>query len=452
MKKIIALLIIPAFLFCRCRPDADNITLDSGSADFSRPIGIGDNFLSGYQDGALSGNGQRRSVEVLLQRQFSLMVNQNLVAGSDGYISGTASIGWNSKPWESWYVTASQLGDRTDCEGVTSLGPVKQNLTVSDAQNILVPGVQAYLRNYAVPFATTAQWFDPALGASPFADNHNPFYYPVASNPGVSTLAGDVRASHPSFFTMWLGMENIYSYARNGGTGAPLISAAQFADHLDSLLAPLTASGAKGVIANIPGFRNFPYYTLIPWDGAELTQNKADSLNDIYNVSGLTHIVFHEGNNGFVIDDAAAPFGVRQLHAGEYITLSVPLDSMKCNYMGILFSTIPDRYVLDSAEVAEIDAMIDAYNAVIAQKAQQYGLALTDMHSYFASVYSGIRWDGVDMNAEFVSGGFFSLDGYHPHQKAYSLIANEFIKAINSKFGSNVPTMNCFDCDGVLFP
>src|ERR1041385_5839321 len=49
-----------------------------------------------------------------------------------------------------------------------------------------------------------------------------------------------------------------------------------------------------------------------------------------------------------------------------------------------------------------------------------------------------IKWDGADYNMKFVEGGFFSLDGYYPDQKGYALLANEFIKAINLKFGSDL--------------
>ena len=94
----------------------------------------------------------------------------------------------------------------------------------------------------------------------------------------------------------------------------------------------------------------------------------------------------------------------------------------------------------------------DTYNAVIAQKAAQYNLALVDMHGYFNSVVSGIKWNGIDFNAQFISGGFFSLDGYHPNQKGYALIANEFIKAINSKYNSFIPEVYCSECDGIIFP
>lgn len=446
--------VLPVFaaavlLLTACKPDPDDVTVSAGSADFSRTVAIGDNFLSGYQDGALSAGGQQFSLPALLSRSF-------MMAGGDAYtqslLPGGVSAGWYAKPWESWYVTASKLGNRTDCEGVTSLGPVKQYLGLAVAQQYLANQPAAGLRDFTVPFLRTQDLFNPAAGANPFSSNQAPFYHRIASQPGVSTFAGDVQASSPTFFTLWLGMENIYAYARNGATGTAPVPAQVFAAQLDSLLQPMTAAGAKGVIANIPALNSFPYFTLIPWNGAELTLSKADSLNDIYEVSGLTHIVFHEGSNGFVIDDTTAPSNFRQLHAGEYITLSVPLDSMKCQYMGILFSTIPDRYILDSTEIAMISTTIDAYNQVITQKAMQYNLALADMHDYFMRVSSGIKWDGVVHDATFVSGGFYSLDGYHPHQQGYALMANEFIKAINAKYGATLPTINCFECAGVKFP
>jgi lysophospholipase L1-like esterase len=96
--------------------------------------------------------------------------------------------------------------------------------------------------------------------------------------------------------------------------------------------------------------------------------------------------------------------------------------------------------------------MTTDYNTVIIQKAQQYGLAMVDANTYFKTVDAGIKWNGVDFNTKFVTGGFYSLDGYHPNQNGYALIANEFIKAINLKYRASVPTLNCVDCNGVLFP
>jgi len=162
---------------------------------------------------------------------------------------------------------------------------------------------------------------------------------------------------------------------------------------------------------------------------------------------------FSAGNNALVIHDANAPSQLRQLVSGEYVLLTVPADSLRCQFLGLLpNNTLPDKYVLTASEVAVIDAAIGAYNTVIIQKAAQYGLALADLHPFFNTLVTGMKWDGVNYNSQFISGGFFSLDGYHPNQKGYALLANEFVKAINRQYQSTLPTINCLDCNGVLFP
>jgi hypothetical protein len=435
-----------------CTPELEAPEPSAGDADFSKSIAVGGNYLAGYQDGALFRQGQRLSIPALLAEQFKLVggssFSQALMPDNDG-------LGLNSKIWESWFLEPSHLNYKTDCQGVSALSPIKDSITLSAASPYLTGIAGNTIQNLAVPFAGTANYFNPAFGnAFSPSGNRNPYYNRIASNPGVSTLFQDAVAQNATFVTAWIGMEDIYNFASSGGTGDPIPSPSVFSARLDSILAGLTANGAKGVIANIPDLRSYPYYTLIAWDNANLVrQTQADSLNYIYDtLSGLGHIHFQLGRNGFVIDDPAAVGGLRQIHNGEYITLSVPVDSMKCFKYGILLSTVNDRYVLDSSEVYQIDNAVSAYNAIIVQKAQQYNLAFADMNSYFRSLQNGIVWDGVQMNAVFVSGGFFSLDGYHPNQKGYALIANEFITAINNKYNAVIPTINCTECTGILFP
>jgi hypothetical protein len=52
----------------------------------------------------------------------------------------------------------------------------------------------------------------------------------------------------------------------------------------------LTARGAKGAIANIPDVTSIPYFTTIPWNGVQLTQGKADTLNALYASMSINHI------------------------------------------------------------------------------------------------------------------------------------------------------------------
>ncbi len=443
------ILIITSFILSSCKPNLDIPEPSAGEADFTRTIAIGGNYLAGYSDGALYEKGQKNSIPSLIAEQLQR------VKGSDcppPKIPDNSGLGLNSKPWESPFVSRSVLGYKTDCKGVKSLSPLKELFTQNNASAYL-NRVNYETKNLAVPFATIKEFFNPALGNSFFSGNSNPFYYRFASQPGTSTVFSDAMNIDPTFAMVWVGMEDIYEYARVGGYGKTILPAAEFSKYLDSLLKPMANKGAKGVIANIPDLKSFPFYTLIPWNKAEITQGQADTLNDQYPDDDpiYSSVKFFAGNNGFVIQDTKTSY-YRNMNKYEKILLTVPLDSMKCFKYGLVLNVINDRYAMDIYEVDSVNRAIIDYNNIIASKAVQYGFAFVDMNKFFKSVNAGIRMDGIDFNASFVSGGFFGLDGYHPNQKGYAMIANEFIKAINNKYKAVIPTVYCSDCEGVLFP
>jgi hypothetical protein len=457
IRKIIALSII-VIAINSCKPDLDIPKPSTGSADMSRMIAVGDNYMAGYQDGALYNKGQRLSIPALIARQIPSAEAFTQPLMQDDY-----GIGYDLNPYSSNYVQKSVLGYRTDCKGASSLFPQSSALTTASTGGYFMQ-VSSAVNNFSVPFMKIKDYFNPAVGNT----SGNKFYHRFASSPGTSTVYSDAKAANATFFTAWVGMADIFEYARNGGvkkglttpdTCSPpnfasipvkdtILSSAEFSVYLDSLLQGLTANGAKGVIATIPDIESFPFYTLVPYDGLNFTQSQADSL------SMFTPFHFHAGNNGFVIPfptgNCFLPY--RLMGNGEHVLLDVPLDSIKCYFLGTLSASIPDAYILDSLEMNSIHQAITSYNAVITGKAAQYNLALADMHQFFKVIKSGIVWDGVDINADFISGGFFSLDGYHPNQKGYALIATEFIKAINSKYGASLPPVYCSECDGIRFP
>jgi len=362
-------------------------------------------------------------------------------------ISNNSGLGINPKQWESEYQSASLLRYKIDCKGISALKPKKDLFSIGSA-GIYLQHQSGSFQNMSVPFAKISEYNNASLGMT---GNTNPYYSRFAGNPGTSTMLSDAKANQPTFISVWAGMEDIFDYARNGGYNQTILSSASFGLYLDSVL----AISSKGVVANIPDFTSFPFYTLVPWNGLDLTQAKSDSLNLVLN--NPVPPFFYVGKNGFMIADPDATIpasvaGYRQMINGEYILLTVPLDSMKCNGLGATTAELPDRYVLDTTEIPYIEQMISEYNVVIASKAQEHGFALADMNSYFKTVKAGIKWNGQDINAEFVSGGFFSLDGYHPNQKGYALIANEFIRAINLKYKATIPWVNCVECSGVKFP
>lgn len=445
MKKVFYVFILSSVF--SCKPNLKNPKPSAGDADFSKFVALGGNFMAGYQDWSLNKAGQTYSIPALLAVEFQLaggrIFSQPLMPDNSG-------IGLDSKTWEHKFLKSAYLNYAADCKGVTSLMPIVNSFPISSG-GIYTAYIGGNFQNLSVPFAKISDYSSKSFGIS---GNANPYYARFAFNPGASTMISDAKSLQPTFFALWAGMEDIYDSVSVGGFKKPIPSSSLFSIKLDSILSQLNT---KGVIANIPDVSSFPFYTTIPWNGMALTRVLKDSLNMLYFGDSLysKNKALHIGNNGFMIadpQDTSHPItGYRQMTNEDYILLTVPLDSMKCHYLGV-FTFLPDKYVLTKSEVQNINQAISDYNTVIAAKAQKYNLALVDMNSYFKNVVSGIKWDGVNFNSQFVSGGFFSLDGYSPNQKGYALIANEFIKAINSKYNATIPWVNCPECSGVKFP
>lgn len=442
------LLLLAVLVLQACKPDLDPPAFDSGRANFDRVVSLGGSIMAGYQDGALYREGQENSLPELLVRQLRAAGVE--VPFSSPLMLPGSSMGVNPKPWESLLQSRSQLGDRIDCENVASLGPVKDTfgLTSSIAiDQMAAVGEMSY--NLGIPGADMAELNNPNLGLDLKPVGAGMYWRRfMGSNRGPMQQAVDLN---PSFVVYWPGMQDVFNWASKGGAEAYLPIPVFFRNGLDSMLQALTTNGAKGVLANIPDIGDMPFFTTIPPRGLELDQVLADSLNDIYNLVGGS-VGFVNGANGFVVADPATSLGYRQLEADEYITLTVPLDSMRCFYMGVLFKLMPDRYTLISSELMELRNTVDQLNEIIAEMAAKYDFALADTRSFYARLDAGIVQDAVTFDSEFVSGGYFSLDGYSPHPKGAGMLTNVFIEAINAHFDANVPLARLDNLRGVLFP
>jgi hypothetical protein len=254
---------------------------------------------------------------------------------------------------------------------------------------------------------------------------------------------------NPTFFSIFLGIEDVMDYAKSGGKNNNLPSTATFEIAYNNLVQVLTANGAKGVVATIPDVTKMPYFTTIPWNGLNLDSASNETLNNIYNP---LNFFFEIGSNPFMIEDPAAnDFGVRQILEGELLLLSVPLDSVKCNQMGVLFP-LRTEFILTLAEISTLRNQIAAYNTIIKTIATQNNLALVETDKFAENLKDGFIYNGITMSAKFVSGGAYSLDGIHYNSKGNALLANEFIKAINKKYKSTIHQVNAGNYGATLFP
>lgn len=448
MKKIIntsVLAVSVSLVFFSCKPEIDLPVATKGNIDVSKYVAIGNSMSAGYSDNALYHNAQLMAYPNLMAQQFSQIsggaFKQPMVN------AGSVGIG-------SYLNSQLILAPSVDCQGIISLAPKyladKGDLTIFGASvaaqgpfnNMSVPGLKSVTAIYP-------GYGNPANGTG----NFNPYFTRMAADPATASILSEAAGQAPTFFSLSVGNDDVLAYAISGGTSDAITPSAGpagmgFDASVDVIINTLTANGAKGAIANVPGLTSIPYFTTVPFNGLLLDQANADALTAAYSPLGIT---FQPGKNGFIIEDANAPGGMRKSVDGEMILLSVPQDSLKCNGWGSM-KPIPNQYVLTANEVTEISNAITSYNSKLQAIAIEKGLAYVDVSAFMNKVKTGIVYNGVSLKTEFVTGGTFSLDGVNLTPIGNALLANEFIKAINSTYGSTIPQLNATKYKGISFP
>ncbi len=417
-----------------CKPKIMEQPFSAGTSNPERFVMIGGGHAAGYMDDGLYTEGQLKSVSSLLAKQLQLVgsgvFNQPLVEEGSIGISLTG-------------LSPLYLGYKTDCTGETALSPVR--ISSSGDGNILnqfIYSASQPFSNFGIPGMKLSHVAQENYGLS------NLFFARMASS-STSSVLSDALDNDPTFFSLLLGIEDVMEFAKSGGTIESLPDESAFYSEYSALVQSLTANGAKGVVATIPDVTQMPYFTTIPYNALDLDSANCATLNAVYNPLGFS---FQVGDNPFmIVDSSANQFAVRQILEDELFLLSLPLDSVKCNQMGVLFP-IRDEFVLDQAELLNLRAKIDAYNTTIRSLANQYGLAVVEFGEFVNNLQQSFVYNGVTMSTTFVSGGAFSLDGIHLTPRGNALLANEFIKSINRYYGARIPEINAGNYRGALFP
>ncbi|MFV7233925.1 G-D-S-L family lipolytic protein [Flavobacterium sp. ZB4R12] len=269
MIKNFKWLLLVSLSFVACNNDDDNTTVveepvTSGTASFTKYVALGDSFAAGYSDGALFKKGQEGSYVNIISQQFAtagggefktpftsdnvggLLLGGNVIAGVRLYFNGVAPVSVSGTP---------------TTEVTTKItGPFN---------NLGVPGAKSY-HLVAPGYGNVA---GVATGAA------NPYFARFATASGTTVLA-DALVQVPTFFSLWIGVNDVLSYATSGGVGVnqtgnlnpatyggnDITDPNVFASVYSGLVTNLTANGAKGVVANLPYVNTFPYFTTVPYN------------------------------------------------------------------------------------------------------------------------------------------------------------------------------------------
>jgi len=434
--KIHLYIIAGLLLVSACKPDIKTPKPTAGNANFSRFIAVGNSLTAGYSNGGLYLQGQLNSYPSIMAKQMQSVgggaFNQPLFSTSQANGSGYLQItGFtNGSPVISPVTTDLAI---RGIEAVPGFGNVTlYTKYTGDIENYGVPGIKLEQITYA-PLGNLNGYYERLLPGS-FPNN-------------TTTYLAFITAKPFTFFSNWLGNNDALLYATSGGAGDVLTDVNVFAELDNLLINTLTAGGAKGVVATIPDVTSIPYFTTITVGqilaGVQAQNPAAKALYINALVSGSTYAPrVATANDLIVLTFPTSMIGTPVVTPyGSYPYGLTPL------------TPIDNQYVLDANEVALVKEHVASYNATIKSVAEAKGLAIFDAYTFLENVNTyGYYGDGLGLTSKFVTGGLFSLDGVHLTPRGYSIVANQFIDAINAKYGSNIPEANIADYGTLPFP
>lgn len=448
MKKYIYIVAIGGCVLGSCKKTAfDTVDRSKGTADFNKYVSVGNSLTQGYQDGGLYEEGQAQSYPAILAQQMRLVqpsmgeFKQPMVTRNGSGYMHLAYINGELKPiaannslvpgsflqdasWPNWGVAEkNQEYNNLGIAGVKLIQCVNfDHLKDNTTNGIILGGLDITVFGQSIqqegnPFARFLNFGE--------AEVNVPLLGNVGGTP--KQYLDHIKSSNATFFTNWLGNNDVLGYVVNGGTPNVVSNSTiglsvdlnafsdefEFEAKYDSVLKAFHDQGAKGVCATLPNVTSIPFVTTFT----------IDKLRSDFNF-----------NKVWITDYSGA---VREATAKDYVLLhaSTSIAQGKGQSQAVPFSNYD---VLDEEEVARAKVHTTKLNASIHKIAASYGYPVADMFTYMDNLSAGFTYDGVDMNISYIQGGTFSLDGIHPNPRGYAVIANEFIRVINASYQSKI--------------
>ncbi len=266
MKNTIKFLIGLATIgLVSCDAEFENSVSDdgfysNGTADFSNYVAVGNSLTAGYADGALYITGQENSYPNIMAQQFAFAGGGEFTQPLMNDNTGGLLLGGN-QVFENRFVLA------VDADG--NPGPVRLEGTPTTTVSGSAVGP---FNNMGVPGAKSFHLSANGYGTA------NPWFGRFQTSAGASVIA-DAASMSPTFFSLWIGNNDILSYATSGGAGVdqlgnldpstygdnditdPNVFAAAYSGQVDALM----AGGAKGVLINLADVTSIPFFTTVPF-------------------------------------------------------------------------------------------------------------------------------------------------------------------------------------------
>jgi len=344
------------------------------NADFSNYISIGGAYTAGVSDGLLTRQSQVGSFPNIIAQQLSK---------SGG--------------------------------GTFNLPLLDNGVTVSSAETNLLAAYVGSVNNFGIPNFKIYNTSTTGLG-NPSQQNFNPFFSRLLSVEQQNKSYLDIiKQNKPTVVTVEFGTDDLLDFINSGGSKA-LTDYTVFHTSFSTVLTSLSSVGAKAIVANVPDLSTIPALRT-------LRAIQAQNANKD---------IFIRLSNDKIRKATASDLFLKSAFE------NVGKTDAKGNSIGFSAeSPVPHEQVLDESETATLAQVISFYNASIERLCKEKQIQTVDLFSLFNTIYTkSIDINGVKVDSTI--GNFYSKDGVSLTVRGNSIIANEFIKAINIKFQTQV--------------
>jgi lysophospholipase L1-like esterase len=368
--------------------DNNNNDNNENRVDFSRLVVVGDSLTAGFQNFSLYDSDSDATMPLGGQKHaYAAKIAQQV--GANLYLPLISAPGIPAA------LVMDQFGVITRGTGFGS----RENPLVQ-TRNLSVPGYT--VDDALVRFINTANVTD-AIDAMalqvlgfPGLATHTPPCGGFAFPNGVVALSevGCAVQLRPTAILVSIGNNDALQSLT---LGRPPTNSAHFRASYRFLLGSLASTGAKIVVANIPDVTAIPFLFPVPVFQAICHSTPAGA-----------------GPTDFVVPDITKP----------------------------TFNICTTYTVRSGAMIAQTHTAVKDFNAIIASEASKVGAVVVDVNGLFAGIAkNGYQVGAAHLTSSFL-GGLFSLDAIHPTNTGHAIIANEFIKTMNSRLGTNIPSIS----------
>ncbi len=291
MIKNIKILALASLFFVACEKEeekivvansSDGLALTAGTANFAKYVAIGNSLTAGFSDNSLFKAGQLGSWTNILAEQFKTVGGGEFKIPLTNNNVGGLLFNSNVNPrfGARFYFTGNPDSPVAQASGVgvATNEVFNQTLAIGGPyNNVGVPGAKS--------FHVLSSGYGQLLNLITVPPTANPYYARFApQGADAKSMLNYAFDQKPTFFSLWIGNNDVLSYATFGGDGVDQTGNPNAASYSDSditdptlfsgvynnLLNKLTSEGAKGAVANIPYVTSLPFFYAIKYN--RLTQ------------------------------------------------------------------------------------------------------------------------------------------------------------------------------------